>query len=197
MLSISKALIPLFGEVNLLEGQSLELLHRTLDFFVSITKNTWLEKELFKLNKHSTFLKRLDLFRFPMDGVKSCYESVLENSADVLVHLVVEQSLVWLNLFQLLLNLLEVVFSKLRVDHQLLTSLSKYFGVVFLRQFCSNMTSCNCRIQSLVSHINSVFFESFLCLLVEFFPDFTLSSWGFIKPETNLIREPFVIKFGW
>jgi hypothetical protein len=74
------------------------LLHRPFDLFVSIAENARLEKKLFKLNKHSALLERLNLFRFFMNSIESIKESVLENTANVLVHLVVKQSLVCFNL---------------------------------------------------------------------------------------------------
>lgn len=63
------------------------------------------------MNKHSALLKRLNLFRFLMNGIESIKESVLENTADVLVHLVVKKSLVCLNLVQVFLDLFEIALS--------------------------------------------------------------------------------------
>ena len=111
VLAFSKALVPFFCEMNLLEWQSLDLLHRTFDLFVSIAENAGLEKKLFKLNKHSALFERLNLFRFLMDGIESIKEGVLENTANVLVHLVVKQSLVCFNLVQVFLDLFEIALS--------------------------------------------------------------------------------------
>ena len=46
-----------------------------------------------------------------MNGIESIKESVLENTANVLVHLVVKQSLVSFNLVQVFLDLFEIALS--------------------------------------------------------------------------------------
>jgi hypothetical protein len=46
-----------------------------------------------------------------MNSIESIKESVLENTANVLVHLVVKQSLVCFNLVQVFLDLFEIALS--------------------------------------------------------------------------------------
>ena len=93
----------------------------------------------------------------------------------MLIHLVVEQGLVFFQGIKMGLYLRKVIFTELGVNHELLRSLFEYFFVVFLGQLRSYVAPGDLRIQSFVSYVYAVFPKCFLCFLVELLSDFALS----------------------
>ncbi len=64
MVLLSECLVPVFSEVDLLKGVAFNLFHQAWMLHVVVDQDALFKKELFELDKHSSFFQTVRFLRF-------------------------------------------------------------------------------------------------------------------------------------